>query len=148
MRSLEAIYAALFAQAKTVNAGATPFTTMSRRWISWDQMTAEQCPAFFQRQPKIPVSGGDRGLSRFSIRVEWYVYLPSDPADLQTVTATPVNNYVTALINALLPQLQGQKQTLGGLVENAYIDGDILIDEGLISSPAVILIPITILTGL
>jgi hypothetical protein len=148
MRDLESIYAALFARAQAVNASSTPFTTMSRRWLPWDQMNAEQSPGFFQRQPRFAVAGGDRGLPKFTLRVEWYVYLTTDPADLQTVTATPINNYATALINAILPTLQGQRQTLGGLVENAYIDGEVLIDEGLLSSPAVLLIPITILTGL
>ena len=148
MRDIEAIYAALFAKGQAVNSAQTPLTTQSRRWIAWDQMAAEQSPAFFQREPKFNVSGGERGLSRFVFRAEWYLYLATDPSDLGTVTATPINNYATAFINALLPSLQGQKQTLGGLVENAYIDGEVLIDEGVISSPAILFIPITILTGL
>lgn len=148
MRSLEAIYAALFAQAQTANTDSTPYVTMSRRWMHWDQMNPEISPAFFQRQPKFTPSGGERGLTRFMLRAEWYFYLATDPADLQTVTSSVVNNYITALFNALLPRLQGQKQTLGGLVENAYIDGDCHTDEGLLSSPAVVLLPIIILCGL
>lgn len=147
MRALEPIYAALFAVAQSAKSDAIPFTTMSRRWIAWDQMASEQSPALFQRQPPLDVQGGARGLPKFELKAEWYIYLATDPSDLSTVTATALNNYVTALISALQGSIPGQQQTLGGLVQNAYVDGQIVLDEGLISSPAVALIPITILTG-
>lgn len=148
MRALEPIYAALFALAQAANTSDTPFTIMSRRWIAWDQMTAEQSPALFQLQGPAPVEGAVRGLPKFSLQVDWYVYLSTDPTDLNTPTSPPLNNYLTALINAVLPKLQGQKQILGGLAADVYIDGDIILDEGVISSPAVIKIPLIILTGM
>lgn len=147
MRALEPIYAALFAIGSSIHGSSTPLTTMSRRWVSWDQMAPELSPAFYQRQPPFDVAGGARGIPKFELKAEWYVYLATDPTDFSTVTATALNNYVTALITALQGSLPGAKQTLGGLVENAYVDGKVILDEGLISSPAVALIPITILTG-
>jgi hypothetical protein len=148
LRAIEPIYAALFALGYAAASTATPITSASRRWIAWDQMTAEQSPAFFQREPSFAISGGVRGLPKFEFKAEWYLYLTTDPGDLTTVTSTPLNNYATALVNAIMPSIQGTKQTLGGLVENAYIDGRVIVDEGLVSSPAVLFIPITILAGL
>jgi hypothetical protein len=148
MRSLEPIYAAIFALAQAANTQATPFSTMSRRWVSWDQTNPEQCPALFQLQRSPKLDRRASGVPRISLPVDWYVYLPSDPADLVTVTSTVINNYMTALLNAILPTLQGDKQTLGGLVYDAYVDGDITLDEGLLSSPAVFRVPIIALTGL
>jgi hypothetical protein len=148
MRPLEPIYDALFALAQNANTTQTPFTIMSRRWIAWDQMSAEQSPALFQMQGMPKVEGAVRGLPVFRLPVDWYVYLSTDPTDLNTPTSPPLNNYLTALINAVLPKIQGQKQTLGGLVESVYIDGEIVLDEGVITSPAVIKIPLVILTGM
>jgi hypothetical protein len=61
-----------------------------------------------------------------------------------------LNNYLDALEAALQPVTgAGPKQTLGGLVNNAFIDGDVIIDEGLNSGPpALISIPITINVGM
>ena len=148
MRDIESIYASLFELGKAAASTVTPLTTASRRWIAWDQMSPEQSPAFFQREPSFDVSGGVRRVSKFEFRAEWYIYLATDPADLTTVTATPLNKYANALIDALMPTIQGTQQSLGGLVEQAYIDGRVIKDDGVISSPAVLYIPIKILCGL
>lgn len=148
MKDIESIYEALFDLGKAAASSVTPLTTASRRWLAWDQMTAEQSPAFFQREPSFDVSGGVRRVSKFEFRAEWLLYLATDPADLATVTATPLNKYANALIDALMPTIQGFPQTLGGLVEQAYIDGKVIKDDGVVSSPAVLFIPIKILCGL
>ena len=147
MRDLEPIYSALFALAQSANTAQTPFAKMSRRWRSWGQMSAEESPALYQLQKPIRVEGGDRPLPLFRLQVEWYAYFSSDNGDLETPMATTLNSYLTAIIGAIQAPIRGQQQTLGGLVQSVYVDGDIVMDEGVISPPAVLCIPITILTG-
>jgi hypothetical protein len=147
MRPLEPIYQSVFNLAVNAAVPAT-FNTISRRWVAWDQTSSFNTPALFQMQGPIKFMKGDRGLPQIYIPIDWYVYFSTDPADLTTVTSTVMNNYLSALIAAVLPTPQGGQQTLNNTVAHVYIDGDILFDEGVISSPAVIKIPIVVLTGI
>ena len=143
----EPIMAALFALAQSVNGPATPFKVMSRRFVHYKDVSPDTMPAFYQFQvPGIRTEKGERGLPVKRRKVYWIVYLPSSP-DLSTVVSPLINQYYDALSNALLGPPPQLRQTLGGLCINCYEDGTGLADEGLLSTPSLILIPITILNG-
>jgi len=144
----EAVMAALFAIAQGVNSPSTPFNTMSRRMRHFNDVPPEEIPAFFQFQaPGRSTEGGVRGLPVHRLKVFWICYLPGSQG-LDDVVSPTMNNYYDALSNALLVPFGGMKNTLGGLVTNCYEDGQGLNDEGLLTTPSLIVIPITILTGI
>lgn len=165
MISSETLISNLFKIAQSVNVPSTPIRLTSRRWRMFDKVAPEQLPALFQFQsPTRKTTGGVRPLLKFEIRVLWMMYLPLSP-DFNTVVSPALNNYCDTLINALLTtrvvqvgsnpnitpngMLAGTIQDLGfpGKV-NCYVDGDVLTDEGLLSTYSLLVIPITILTGI
>lgn len=146
--STEPIMAALFALAQSVNSPATPFKIMSRRFRHFNDVKPEEMPAFFQMQfPGIKTERGERGIPVKKRRAYWAVYLPKSQG-LNDVVSPLMNQYYDALSNVLLPGGPQGRQTLGGLCINAYEDGMGLADEGLLTTPSMILIPITILNGI
>lgn len=148
----EAIMAKLFSIAQSVNTPTTPFKIMSRRMRHFNDVPSSEIPAFFQFQaPGRNTEGGVRGLPVHRLKVYWIAYLPGSQGLNDTVSPT-MNRYYDALSNSLLPTgppiMQNQlRQTLGGLVTNCYEDGQGINDEGLLTTPSLIVIPITILTG-
>lgn len=155
----EEIFAALFALAQTANTQATPFAAMSRRFIPWSERSDLEAAELYQLQLEQPASQATHfGLTKWNMKALWVVYLPVNTDDLVTATSPSLNNYMDALEAVLRgPQNAQVKQTLRtvingvavDLVNNAYIDGSVLIDEGLNSGPpALISIPITINVGM
>lgn len=154
----EKIMAALFAVAQGVNTykpgnpGATPFNVMSRRWVHFNDVTPEMMPAMYQHQlPGRTIEKGVRGLPVHRLKVRWVVYLrgssgPNDPV------SPLINQYYDALSQALYaksgPNVGISINTLGGLCANCYEDGLGINDEGLLTTPSLIVIPITILTAI
>ena|ERR1700731_284928 len=147
--STEAVMQALFALAQTVNTPQTPFQVMSRRMRHFKDVAAEEIPALFQYQsPGGRTAEGVRGLPVRRIKVSWIVYLPGSSGPDDPVSPT-MNLYQDALSNVLLANLNPQnRNTLGGLVTNCYEDGQGVFGEGLLTTPSLIVIPITILTGI
>lgn len=145
----EPIMAALFSLAQTLqNSQATPFTVMSRRFVHFNDVSSDNMPAFYQFQvPGVKTEKGERGLPVKKRRVYWIVYLPKS-ASVDDIVSPVMNNYYDALSNLLLGTLPSMRNTLGGLCTNCYEDGTGLADEGLLSTPSLILIPITILNGI
>lgn len=146
--STETIMAALFALAQTVNTASTPFTIMSRRMRHFKDVGPDDMPALFQFQrAAFRTEGGVRGLPKQMFKVSWMVYLPGSTG-LDDAVSPTLNNYYDDLTSVLLRNLDPQnRNTLGGLVTNCYVDGDVFTDEGLLSTQSLIMIPITILTG-
>lgn len=145
--STESIMEALFALAQGVETASLPFNIMSRRWRHFNDVTPDLMPAFFQAQLSGQTSkGGVRGLNVKEMKVRWCVYLPQSQS-LDDVVSPTMNAYYDALSNALL--INGvARNTLGGLVTNCYEEGQVFFDEGLLATPSLIVIPITILTGM
>jgi hypothetical protein len=145
--SLEPAAQALFKMAESTNSPANPYKVMSRRWRHFKDVSPNDMPALFQYQlPGFTVEKGARSLPVFRFRFYWMVYLPVS-AGMNSPTSPVINNYMTALIKALLPTPTMPRNTLGNLVYDCYIDGQGLMDEGLLQTPSLIGLPITILTG-
>lgn len=147
----EEIFAALFALAQTANTQATPFAVMSRRYVPFSEKTNLEAAELYQIQlPQDASQSGHFGQTKWNMKALWVCYFPVNTDDLVTPTSPTLNNYMDALEAVLKGPLTAQaKQTLGGLVNNVWIDGQVLIDEGLNSGPpALISIPITINVGM
>lgn len=162
----EQIYAALFQQICTVNTPATPLEVMSRRWRKWDESSLV-FPAFYQMelgiensQEKSPKGFGPQ---RYTLKALLFFYFAVDIGDTTTPSSPTLNAYYTAIDDVMQPsiisaiaapnmkpnQMQSARQQLGGDVgiEHAYIDGVVQFDEGLVNPPAMLVVPITVLTG-
>ena len=137
----EAVAAALFALASSV-AG---FKVTSRRLKHWSDVPAEDQPALFQSQGKELVDTaaakmGAPNTHKFDFQI--YIYVHSSDA---AVVPSSLLNPILDAIEAKLATTPGTKQTLGGLVQHAFISGSIETDEGVLGDQAVAIIPIEVL---
>lgn len=146
----ETIYGALFALASnlawTDPAGEKRWQTKSRRMLGWEDVGSGAQPAFFQREAReLADQQQGFGVGRWRLRAQWWIYLQIAP-DPGTIPSQFINPLLDA-IDALFVNPMGN-QTLNGLVTNAWIDGEIVMDDPV--SPdqqAVIVVPISLITG-
>ncbi len=129
----EPIYAALFAAL----ASAAPFVTASRRLRHWSDVGPAEQPALFvaQRRKGLP--------PKWTLALEVFIYVHA-PDDV-TPPASALNPLLDAVEAVLAPADPAAAQTLGGLVEHAWIAGKIETDEGVLGGQAVAIIPIEVL---
>ena len=135
----EAIYSALFAAV----AGAASFVTASRRLRHWSDVAAAEQPALFMAQ-KSETALRRQGLPpKWTLAVDLYVYVHA-PDDVSPPVAA-LNPLIDAIEAALAPVNLTLTQTLGGLVDAAWIAGKIETDEGVLGGQAVAIVPLEIL---
>lgn len=132
----------------TIN-GQPAFQTISRKFQMWDAVPPAAQPACFLRQvPGRVDQNDDYGLNRWTLKCGIWIYAKYSPAS-DVIPAVLLNNLIDAVEKAILPGPAFETQTLGGLVTNCYLDGDVIIDEGLTPSDdqAIAVLPISIRTG-
>ena len=135
----EQIYSALFAKLQAV-AG---FVTVSRRLRHWDDVPQAEQPALFQAQKRESVST-EPGLNPvWLLSLDLYIYARTGE-DRDESPATVINPLVDAVLETLAPDPITNKQTLGGLVQHAWVEGTIETDEGVLGEQGVAIIPIII----
>lgn len=131
----EAIYDALLA--KLTLAGGTNFKTYTRRWKSaWDDPGAMLAllPMLVQWEDREEISYSDnRGIGRImtiSMRLELYAKIPVGHTvgvpDKSTSGSSVLNPLLDVLDNALAPVGMDGLQTLGGVVYDCRIEGEIV----------------------
>ena len=154
MTSRENIFAALYNLLTpvtwTFNGVPQKFNYTSRRLISWDNVNTGQQPALFLRESRETIHQNPLGLPIKNLRGQIWVYLQAVPnADQSGVWPSQlINPLLDAIETAILGAVPGQKQTLGGLVENCWIDGDLIMDDPVApDQQIVIVIPISISVG-
>lgn len=142
----EAIATALFNL--LVSQNAFTFNTTSRRGSIWSNVPPASQPymALIERGAA-GVQNSAIGLQKWTLRFLVLVYLRTD-ADPITIPATQINAALLAIANIMNSSPIGGKQTLGGLVNNAWIDGEVLIDTGIIDQQCALIIPISVECGL
>ncbi len=134
----EAIYTALFARFEKM----VGIRTISRRVKMWDEVS--EFPAVFQSQKGENVSKQGRGIpSKLEMYVDVYLYAKCEPDGVSAQYLNILLDQVTEAIKA--PEPISNKQTLDGLVEDCYIDGQILTDEGVLGDVAIAIVPIHII---
>lgn len=145
----ETIFAALLTKAQTAVLNGNPaFVTSSRKFRSWDEVNPVEMPALFIASGnQNAMQQAQYGDIKWRIRALAWIYCMHSP-DSETIPGTDLNYLLDAFEEALKPTVPG-RQTLGGLVTHAYIDGEIMISEGSLpnDTKSVALIPITIDLG-
>lgn len=132
----------------TIN-GQPAFQTISRKFQMWDAVPPAAQPACFLRQlPGRVDQREDFGLNRWMLKCGIWIYAKYSPVS-GTIPAVLLNNLIDAVERAILPSPAFPMQTLGGLVVNCYLDGDVIIDEGNMPNDdqAIAVLPVSILTG-
>lgn len=130
----EVIYAALFTQLQT--AGSS-FSTYSRRWLSvFDDsgQALKVCPMLCQHENYESITWLNRGIGRImvlSIKVEIMAVIPADITgraghDRITPGSSILNPLLDAVTAALAPTGYDGKQTLGDVVDDCRIEGEIV----------------------
>jgi hypothetical protein len=125
------------------------FVTVSRKFQMWDAVPPGGQPACFLRQVPGKVDQNEPfGLNRWTLKCGIWIYAQYSPAS-DTTPAVLLNNLIDAVEKALLPSPAFPMQTLGGLVVNCWLNGDVIIDEGLTpgDDQAIAVLPCSILTG-
>src|ERR1700733_11926438 len=140
----EQISAAFFA----LVAGAADFIATSRRFVHWDQVNETQMPFLTMLKTGEQRGRQSEGLPTLTINAHVFVYLSAgmDPED---VPDSAMNAVLDAIDAAVAPggadALNGNKQTLGGLVSHCYPFGPVFVDTGDVDGKAVAAIPFQIL---
>ena len=138
MISIEAVFAALYAKLD----GIANFATIDRRLMNVQDLQPEQFPAAFQVQGKQTWKFTPNSPPVLTLRATWVLY--TFQSDKTASPSTPLNLLLDAARAAMQPPGGQIKQTLGGLVEFAAIQGDVDIFEGVLGERAVALLPIAI----
>lgn len=145
---METLYKALFALLQSVTFPA-PFNpvTVSRATKAPDEVPPALQPAIFQIQgPMKATQEKVFGPSKTEFTAAWVLYLRGDGAEtLDSTTPTLMNLAVWALNNAFNTLPPYQKQTLGGNVHHAWIDGPIYMETVGDGNQFIVALPIHIL---
>jgi hypothetical protein len=143
----EPIWQAFFA----LLSGLSPatFATVGRRAIPFTQVPAGSQPALYVLERHEAAEAKNRGLpTLWRLKAQLYLYAQNQPnvAGDNLGGGSVLNPLLDAVEGALAPQaVQGNVQSLGGLVSRAFIDGEVEVDEGNIDGQAVAIIPVTII---
>ena len=129
-------------------ASAADFTAVSRRFVHWDQVNETQMPFLTVLKTGEVRGRQSEGLPTLTINAHVFVYLSAgmDPEDTPD---TAMNMLLDAIDAAVAPggadALNGNKQTLGGLVAHCYPFGPVFVDTGDVDGKAIAAIPFQIL---
>lgn len=138
--SREAIYQALFARVS----GAAPFATATRRIKDYADVDQATQPAILQME--LGEKWAEPGVPPQAVILRAKLFLYCELNDPTELVSTTINNLMDAVAAALAPLDIEERQTLGGLVYNLAIVGDVTIAEGL-SGQSEVSIPIEIMLG-
>ncbi len=128
-------------------AGAAGFTATSRRFVHWDQVNETQMPFLTMLKTGEMRGRQSEGLPTRTINAHVFLYMSAgmDPEDTPD---TAMNALLDAVDAAVAPAgadaLNGNRQTLGGLVSHCYPFGPVFVDTGDIDGKAVAAIPFQI----
>ena len=137
----EAIYAALFAKLSAISG----LKKSSRRLLHWSDVSPADQPALFMARGSEQIQQVTGQPSRVTLEAKVYVY--AHVTDPNAAPSTAINGLLDQITAAVAPgQGPQNKQTLGGLVEHCWIDGEIVTDEGSLGDQAAAIFIIKMLT--
>lgn len=131
-----------------IGTNTTVFTTAERRLKLWDQVKLKERPALFLVEHAETHVQKAQGVPTVrTLEVKLFIYL--DSKDQNAIPDQAVNAVIDAIDSVtggvLKPDTGKNTQTLGGLVQHVWIEGDILKDPGDLDGDGLIIIPIKIL---
>ena len=138
--SREAIYQALFARVSA----AADFATATRRVKEYTDVDQATQPAILQVE--LGEKWAEPGTPPQAVVLRAKLFLYCESNDPTEPVSTQINTLMDAVVAALAPPDIEERQTLGGLVYNTAIVGDVTIAEGL-SGQSEVSIPIEIMLG-
>jgi len=130
--------------------GIVPFgavKTVTRVWQSWEQVAQIAQPAIVIVEPREKETARRGQQPSLSLQTLLVCYIQCDPKDTVNPPNTRVNSFLKAIRTALLPQgsdIALNAQTLGGLVSNAFIDGEIVKDAGILDDQGSLMVPVSL----
>ena len=145
----ETIAAALFTLLAGTKIGSNPaFVTTSRHAKVWSNITPGDQPAMFLIHAGEQVMQSQSyGLSKYLLHFEILIYARAD-ARPDAVPDTLINSLLDAIDAQMQSTPPGDRQTLGGAAVHAWIEGEILIDSGILDQQVAIMIPVRVLAGI
>lgn len=137
----EPIWTALFALLQT----APGFRTYSRRMKLWGDMSDAEKPSLILFTPTEQwVSTGLQNPQKTTLDATIFIYT-IDGKDPTAVPIIAMNNLLDAVCGVLQPSPLYQNQTLGGLVSNCWVEGEIYKEPGDLDGDGLAMIPLKIL---
>jgi hypothetical protein len=134
--SREAIWTSVFGLVSAL----APFKSTGRKVVIWDDCPA--MPALYLNQGGESVIKTGRGLPNiYTMSAEIVLYARNES---NGTPATQINALLDAVTARFAVDPIDGKQTLGGLVEDAWIEGEIMRDEGALGDVGVALVPIKV----
>jgi hypothetical protein len=142
----EAVATALFNLLAATQISSQPaFKTTSRRAKVWSNTNNADQPAMYLIHTGEQVLQNQIfGVPKYLLHFEVVIYARAD-ANPAIAPDTQINS----LLDAIDAQMQtttppGERQTLGGLVYHAWIEGEILIDTGILDQQVAIMVPVKV----
>lgn len=145
----DAQFDALLAQVTTATLnGAPAFFETSRKYRHWDDVPDAELPAAYLTKGFEFASQNARGETKWRLKALLWVYCFHSP-DSGTTPGTALNNLLDAVEQALKPPVWDSRQTLNGLVEHCFIDGEVIVSEGSLPNDrrSIAVVPIVMETG-
>ena len=137
----EACYTALFTLLSTLQ--GAPFPLISRKLQTLEDVAGVQLPALFLTVDRQTVAVKPGVPPRRTLRANVFVYVASP--DPSVASGTLINPLIDLVETTLAPLPSLPQQTLGGVVQHAWIEGAIEVYEAIKTQRAAALIPITML---
>lgn len=126
----------------------TTFALSGRRILPLEQVPQASMPALFLAQWPSEKAEQNKawGLTRWHLKAQALIVFMVDTTISETsIPATRGNVILDAIEKALNPYQE--RQTLGNLVENCWIDGEVIHADGSDDGRAMMLVPISIISG-
>jgi hypothetical protein len=128
---------------------AYPFTSSARTGEIPSNVPPTDQPALFLVKPEEVESEPQAyGATKYDLHYGALVYLQKDAVLGSVDHLDLLDDIMDALDNALQAPFPGSPQTLGGLVAQCSIDGPIKIVSGIVGQMCVLIVPITVVTGI
>jgi len=140
MATREPIYVALF----SLVSNAASFVTATRRVKTYADVDQATQPAILQMELGEKWAEPGTPPQLVTLRAKLFIYCESnDPTE---PVSTQINNLLDAVVAALAPPGAEERQTLGGLVYNVAVAGELTLTEGL-SGQSEAAIPLELMLG-
>ena len=151
--SRESIAQALLALLQGVNANITLSAakfapgSIARKGAVWSKTPPANQPAMYLIQVSEQASQvAAIALTRWTLDFTLEIYATAD-ASSAAVPDTLINGILDGIDLTLQPKPPYERQTLGGIVTNCWIDGEIIIGTGQIDTQLMMLVPVRCVTG-
>lgn len=115
--------------------------TITRRLKVWTDVPAEQCPYICQAQPSENHQWPMPALEdHIRMQLKLWIYVKVGATEVPGTLMNPILDAIQAAYGPDSPTTH--KQTLGGLVKHARINGEILTSEGWLGDTEIAVVPI------